>query len=253
MEEVYLCNKIIRMDDVKTQILATASRLFLQYGLRSVTIDEVCAEVHISKKTFYNYFRQKEELIGMVLQQLVEISKQKKDKKNAICNDPSLNAIDKFVLAFKHWKKDTASVSMTFFYDLMKYYPEIQSRAMEQQEEKAKEDLRKWIKEGVDEGLMRSDVDIHLLATYTHFQFSKVLSALIGKSEVGVSSMIEFLIDSNIRVLVSEKGYRYYQEKYKKEDSQLNIPSSVEGDMLPSGGAFYWSEPPLFEEEQLLN
>lgn len=237
------------MEDVKTQILTTASRLFLQYGLRSVTIDDVCNEVHISKKTFYNYFRQKEDLIDTVLFQLHDLANDKKNKKKSIFEDSSLNAIDKIVLAFKHWKQDSSiQHSMTLMYDLMKYYPKINAKIAERQEQKAKEGFKKWIQQGVEEGLIRSDVSIDLLTTYMYFQFSKALSELIGKLEVGLSSTMEFLLDSNIRVLVNEKGYRYYQEKYKNEYPQLNTPSS-EGATLSSGGAFYWSEPPLPEEE----
>jgi len=245
----YLCINFIAMDDVKTQILTTASRLYLQFGLRSVTIDDVCNEVHISKKTFYNYFRQKEELIEMVLQQQCEILKQKKSKKNAIFDDPSLNAIDKLVLAFKHWKQDSSIHSMTFFYDLMKYYPEIHTRAMKQQDQTTKENIKKWIQQGVDEGFIRSDVDVDLLAIYMQFQFGKVLTELIGKLEIGVSTTVEFLLDSNIRVLVNEKGYRYYQEKYKNEYPQLKSTSGEGGQGSKSSGMFYWSEPPLYHEE----
>jgi len=241
-------HQISDMEDVKTQILTTASRLFLQYGLRSVTIDDVCNEVHISKKTFYNYFRQKEELIDNVLQQYCDVNQQKNDKKSIIFEDPSLNAIDKIVLAFKHWKQDSSLHSMTLVYDLMKYYPEVHTKVVQRQDKIAKDSIKKWLQQGVSEGLIRSDVDVNLLATYIHFQFSKMLSELIGKLEIGVNSAVEFLLDSNIRVLVSEKGYRYYQEKYKNEYPKLNTSSSG-GATPPSGGAFYWSEPPLSEEE----
>ncbi len=239
------------MEDVKTQILTTASRLFLQYGLRSVTIDDVCNEVHISKKTFYNYFRQKEDLIDTVLFQLLDLANDKKNRKKSIFDDSSLNAIDKIVLAFKHWKQDSSMQhSMTLMYDLMKYYPKINTKISEHQECRAKEGFKKWIQQGVEEGFIRSDVSIDLLTTYMYFQFSKALSELIGKLEVGLSSTMEFLLDSNIRVLVSEKGYRYYQEKYKKDYPQLNATANDAGAIISSGGSsFYWSEPPLSEEE----
>ncbi len=238
------------MEDVKAQILTTASRLFLQYGLRSVTIDDVCNEVHISKKTFYNYFRQKEDLIDTVLFQFLDLANDRKNRNKSIFDDLSLNAIDKIVLAFKHWKQDSSiQHSLTLMYDLVKYYPKINTKIAEHQEQKAKESFKKWIQQGVEEGLIRSDVSIDLLTTYMYFQFSKAFSELIGKLEVGVSPTIEFLLDSNIRVLVSEKGYRYYQEKYKKEYPQLNATSSEANATLPSSGAFYWSEPPLPEKE----
>ncbi|MGC9150635.1 MAG: TetR/AcrR family transcriptional regulator [Microbacter sp.] len=237
------------MDEIKDQILQAASRMFLQYGLRSVTIDEVCNEVHISKKTFYNYFRQKEELIEMVLMNQCEVQKQKQHKKYSVFDDPSLNAIDKLVLAFKHWKQDSSAPSMTFVYDLVKYYPEIHAKMLERQEQDGKEATKKWIQQGIDEGLIRTDVDADLLAIYIQFQFSKVLSELIGKSDIGVNAIIEFLLDSNIRVLVNEKGYRYYQLKYKQKYPTLSsVPSDKEEENTPHSN-FYWASPSESEKE----
>ncbi len=56
--------------DVRDKILKTASDLFLKYGLRSVSIDDICNELHISKKTFYAHFKQKEELVESLLAQM---------------------------------------------------------------------------------------------------------------------------------------------------------------------------------------
>ncbi len=54
--------------DIKEQITATAKELFLQYGIRSVSVDDICKELRMSKKTFYQYFGQKEELINHLLE-----------------------------------------------------------------------------------------------------------------------------------------------------------------------------------------
>ena len=52
---------------VKNEILKTAGELFFKYGLRSVSIDDICNEMHISKKTFYVHFKQKDELVECLL------------------------------------------------------------------------------------------------------------------------------------------------------------------------------------------
>ena len=51
-------------------ILKTGAKRFLKYGLRSVSIDDICADLRISKKTFYTYFSQKEALVEAVLQDM---------------------------------------------------------------------------------------------------------------------------------------------------------------------------------------
>jgi AcrR family transcriptional regulator len=238
------------MDEIKDQIVQAASQMFLQYGLRSVTIDEVCNEVHISKKTFYHYFRQKEELIEMVLLNQCEIHNKKQNKKLSILDDPALNAIDKLVLAFKHWKQETATPSMTFLYDLMKYYPDIHSKMLERQEQVTREAIKKWIHQGIDEGLIRTDINADLLAMYVQLQFNKVFSELIGKSTIKVTSIIDFLLDTNIRVLVNETGYRYYQSKYKRKYPALSPISSDTKEEATHHSNFYWASPSNPEKEK---
>ncbi|HQO47821.1 MAG TPA: TetR/AcrR family transcriptional regulator [Paludibacteraceae bacterium] len=56
--------------ETRKRIIKVASELFLKYGLRSVTIDDICNELRISKKTFYVHFKQKEELIESLLTEM---------------------------------------------------------------------------------------------------------------------------------------------------------------------------------------
>lgn len=55
------------MDSQKEQIIQTADRMFRQFGIRNISIDQVCSEIRISKKTFYLHFKQKENVIDAVI------------------------------------------------------------------------------------------------------------------------------------------------------------------------------------------
>ena len=76
------------MESQQEMIVSTACRLFEQFGIRSVSIDNVCNELRISKKTFYTYFPQKEDLVDAVLNYQRDINHEKFGKmfrnKNAI-------------------------------------------------------------------------------------------------------------------------------------------------------------------------
>jgi len=205
------------MDDIRSQILTTSSDLFLKYGVRSVTIDDVCTRLRISKKTFYIYFRQKEELIDSVLQLYCDTNIKENSKQHSFWDDPALNAIDKIVFSSRHWKEEHENEYFVFFYDLLKYYPEVHKKMMVRMDEEALRQIKKWTQEGINEGLLRSDVDLDLLAHYINMQFRSGLADLIGKLDVDVTKTIDFLLDCCLRVLVNEKGYRYYQEKYKNK------------------------------------
>ena len=62
--------------DLRAKILKTAGELFFKFGIRSVSIDDICNELHISKKTFYTVFKQKDELVV----ELLDAMSQKKEK-----------------------------------------------------------------------------------------------------------------------------------------------------------------------------
>ena len=56
------------MSDQRNHIIKTAGELFFRLGIRSVSIDDICHELGMSKKTFYVYFASKDELIEQMLQ-----------------------------------------------------------------------------------------------------------------------------------------------------------------------------------------
>jgi len=53
--------------DMKERILETADRLFYLRGIRAVGVDTISAEIGISKRTLYNHFPSKDELIAAYL------------------------------------------------------------------------------------------------------------------------------------------------------------------------------------------
>ncbi|MDP4204269.1 MAG: TetR/AcrR family transcriptional regulator [Bacteroidota bacterium] len=203
------------MADIKEQILETSTRLFMKYGLRSVTIDDICNELRISKKTFYNYFRQKEELIESIMESYCEQHKNEHQKNHSFTDDPSLNAIDIVVKASQFWIDQENKESMTFFYDLMKYYPEINSKMYAKMDEDALLSIKKWLQNGINEGIIRTDTDIDLLSIYLNNHFRKGLPDLLNKPGIDIVKTFQFLLDCCIRIIVNENGYQYYQEKYK--------------------------------------
>jgi len=76
------------MKNTEEVILQKSLDLFIEFGIRNVSIDTICNELRISKKTFYSYFKQKEDLVDAILtyEEKINIEEMKKrfDDKNAI-------------------------------------------------------------------------------------------------------------------------------------------------------------------------
>lgn len=70
-----LCKSATAASPKEGAILRTGRSLFLRNGIRKVRVEEICADAHVSKRTFYKYFRNKDELAIAVLGELFESSR----------------------------------------------------------------------------------------------------------------------------------------------------------------------------------
>lgn len=196
----------------KEKILKAASELFLKYGLRSVTIDDICNELHISKKTFYVHFKQKEELIESLLVQM----RQQKKQKSPI--PPQTNAIETMWNTLNALKSDkNVDKFLNFFYDLQKYYPEICQKHEEAQYSQVLEHIKSGLRCGVEQNLFRSDFDIDAMAVLLNLKIEKVFTEIRRETNWNTARTITFLFDSFLRMVANENGWNVYLEQKNKK------------------------------------
>lgn len=53
------------------QIISTSKILFWKYGIKRVTIEEICREANVSKMTFYKHFKNKNDLVKHLLEHIL--------------------------------------------------------------------------------------------------------------------------------------------------------------------------------------
>ena len=198
--------------DVKEKILKSASDLFLKYGLRSVSIDDICNELHISKKTFYAHFKQKEELVESLLAQM--------RCKHDSATQPSFNddnVIDTLLSNTSRFKSSgMAEKHINFFYDLQKYYPEISAQhdlAMKMQKV---EQTKMVLHKGIEQGLFRADMNVDAMALFGHIKFTQVFQELREKADLTISQTVDFILEAFFRLVTTEKGLEYYLSNKKQ-------------------------------------
>jgi AcrR family transcriptional regulator len=56
----------------RKQLIHTAKDLFFKYGIKRVTVEEICSEADVSKMTFYKHFRNKNELVKTMVTQMTD-------------------------------------------------------------------------------------------------------------------------------------------------------------------------------------
>jgi len=197
------------MDTLQENIISVSSRLFEQFGIRSVSIDNVCKELLISKKTFYTLFPQKEDLVDSVL---TFQNKNNCDKFSKLFKNK--NSIDSLILIIKEIKRNIESVSQTMFFDLEKYYPRIFEKHMLKNNEEIRLGFEINLRQGIAEGYYREDLDIELISLFHSLQIKNTFELMQqSPKKFPKKRIIEFFLDLMIHMIANEKGLQYLRDQ----------------------------------------
>jgi AcrR family transcriptional regulator len=205
-----------KKNEVSDRILMHANEMFMQFGLKSVSMDDIASRLGISKKTIYQYFADKEALVKEVVS--------KRTGENQLvyeCDcERSENAIHEFFLAKEQASKLFQTMNPSIIYDLHKYYPKAFQIFSAHKNVFIYEKIKNNIIRGIQEGLYRDDIDIETMARFRAesliMPFNPSFQSMLHKDLVAVSNeiSIHFLYG-----LVSPKGIKLilkYNQKEKK-------------------------------------
>ena len=196
--------------DQKVHIIKTAGELFFRLGIRSVSIDDICRELGMSKKTFYVYFSSKDELIEQLLETNIAHMEQ---KMQTTLESGDFSAI---LRKFTHWisaeKEDVRKVPQ-LVYDLKKYYPRQYNDFQRHSFETQQHYIEQFIERGMESGLVRANIN----KEYTSHLFAKIYTdamrdfELIESKGHNLSQFSRVATDILMRGILSEEGLKLYQ------------------------------------------
>ncbi|MCB0479781.1 MAG: TetR/AcrR family transcriptional regulator [Flavobacteriales bacterium] len=202
-----------KMDEKFETILMGALKVFMTYGIRSVTMDDLAKHMGISKKTLYRYVTDKNDLVikGIEYHQQLEMCALE------ACVSKNLNAIDENFEISKVIVDQLQNIHPSVMFDLEKYYPE----AMATFDQYKKTVVKHWVEDnmrrGIEEGLYRKDLNIPVLTGMYLARINDFFNADLFPKGVSFSDIYLEIFRYHIRGLASEKGVKYLQDKVKKE------------------------------------
>ena len=104
------------MEEKESVILENVRNIFMRYGIKSVTMDDISRELKISKKTLYKFVVDKPELVAKVMQE--KCSCDQKDISDIV--KKSKNAIDELMNVTQYVGKTVKEIHPSIHYDLEK-------------------------------------------------------------------------------------------------------------------------------------
>jgi TetR/AcrR family transcriptional regulator, cholesterol catabolism regulator len=141
--------------DIKERIIEGAAELFKTYGIKSVTMDSLANQFGISKRTIYEVFADKDELLTAVL---TKMARQQKELIKRIL-DESENSIVAIFRILEINRDNFQTMSPAFQSDLRKYHHDVLLQKSDNNEMPDYRNHQQVIEKGIEEGLFRSDIN----------------------------------------------------------------------------------------------
>ena len=198
---------------MKQDILKTAIDLFLNYGFKSVTMDDIANSQGISKKTIYQYFANKTVLVEESVMLMFEIiSKGIEDIRNQEMNPiEEVFEIKRFLM--KNLKDEKSSPQ----YQLEKYYPKIFHDIKEKQYCVMKNCVSCNLERGKQMGLFRDNINVEFISKiYFNCIMSLKDKSLFPLEHFSMQMLMNNYIEYHLRGICTPKGLKYLDKYLKK-------------------------------------
>lgn len=194
------------MTEAQKKIMDVAGKLFFKFGIRSVSIDDICKELGMSKKTFYASFPTKDDLVGSLLDLAVVHANEKMAE--VLNNRPLQELASCFVNDHVHDKSDIRRVPQLVF-DLQKYYPQQFEKYQMALFFVQRDSLCRFIKKNQDLGLVRTEVDAENLALILAKMHADMVrdAARLEEDGYNVGQLIHTTFTIITRGVLTKQGY----------------------------------------------
>ena len=146
--------------EIKDRILNHAQKLFTRNGIKSVSMDDIAADMAISKKTLYKWFENKDQIVHAAMNRHLEGTQ-------LDCNtmiQGSTSAIDELFQMLEWVKQEFSNVHPGIFYDLQKFHPVTWQLWQAHKNEFILSQIIQNLRRGIAEGLFRADLDVDVIA-----------------------------------------------------------------------------------------
>lgn len=191
--------------------LKRVEELFLRFGIKSITMDDVARELGISKKTLYQFVESKDDLVQKMLTRHIEQEK-------LTCKmlfGAAGNALEEMYVVIEGDTQQLKQMKANIIHDLQRYHHEAWEKVSEYQRGFLYSVVRNNLERGMREGLYRADLDVDII-TKLHISGSIQLfnedifpHAHYKYDEVFRAFMVHYLYG-----IVSEKGLEHLKQKF---------------------------------------
>lgn len=205
------------MSSIDTQtrerIREKADELFMQLGTRNVSMDDIARELGMSKKTIYQYYSDKDELVNAVLDFTLDKMKRECDE----CYAQGKDAVHELILTMELLAEQFRNMNPIILHDLEKNHSNAFKKFLNYKHEYLYTVVRENMKRGISEGLFREDLNIDVISKFRlESMMMPFNTQLFPTSKYNFVEVVQIIMEHYMFGMASTKGHALI-EKYKAE------------------------------------
>lgn len=197
------------MDEIKQKFINEAEDLFMRYGFKSITMDDIARELGVSKKTLYQYFTDKNDLVNQVVESHL-------NTEIAFCDEVAQTQKDPiaYLLAISdNFGKESKQINPAVLFDLRKYFKEAWDKIHQYSQEFIYNQILNNLIVGKEKGLYRAELNEKIIAQYyvNMMQFM-VNPENYSKDERNINSVYNELLRYHLHGILTDKGLKQLEK-----------------------------------------
>ncbi len=202
----------------KERILQKATDLFMRYGIRSITMDEIAAQLGISKKTIYQFFTDKDAMVEAVVNEEMKNN----EEGCRIFSQSAQNAVHEIFLAMDGMQEMLKTMNPQLMYELEKHHPAAYKRLKQYKYQFLFTIVKENLQRGANEEIYRTGLNIELITRHRiESAFMPFNSEAFPQNKFPMNQTCQELAVLFLHSICNEKGKKLI-EKYLNE-RQKNI------------------------------
>ena len=205
--------------EIKDRILASAGKLFKKYSIKRITMDDIARDLAVSKKTLYQHFAQKEDLIFAFLNQELKSCTGQFQK----IYDSNNDSVHEIIEAMKLMGAIISEFNPLFFDDLQRFYPHSWSLFSKFREEQILSMIVKNLSKGIQEGFYRKEINPNIMARLRIEEVNLGLrSDLFAPAQYSVVEIQKELLLHFLYGIANIKGHQRINELLNIRNNSIN-------------------------------
>lgn len=208
----------------KEIIIEKAMNMFVSQGLKAVRMDDIARELSISKRTLYELFGDKEELI---YQSIKHFSKQQRLRNTEVMIQAN-NPLEAMIASLREMISK-APVSGRIRRNMARFYPAVHKRLEEEMQSVTRASLSSWIKSCVEQGYLTETADCDFVVRVLHDSAQGIIrvDSYDTNDQMEIVSMISYSLVIFVRGLCTVKGIEIIDRSFDKYFGTLPKPKGA--------------------------